>query len=300
MRMSSGGTAVSATPFEYVRAKSWTETVDLLAAGGEDARPIAGGQSLVPMMTLRLARPTLLVDINEAAEPEILCDGNTLRLSALVRHDRLGSSEVISEFCPLLSEAAQYVGNARVRSRGTIGGSLAHAEATAELVCALLALDARVIILSHRGERMVSVDELIVSHFTTSLIAGEVITAVEIPIIPTRCGYAFVEFRRRHGAFALAEAGVTVELDGNGRTRVVRIAAAGASDRPRDFSYLAEGLGEYMPSDRAIGNVARAVAADAVAASHGAKVDYSRELIGTAVWRAVASGFARAQEGSRG
>src|SRR5579875_870320 len=129
----------SSEPFDYARAGSWEEAVRLLEHGGEDARPIAGGQSLVPMMMLRLAAPSMLVDLCDAAERTVSVSGEELVLSALVRHADLESSEAVRDHCPMLAEAASQIGNVRVRRRGTIGGSLAHGEPTAELATVAVA-----------------------------------------------------------------------------------------------------------------------------------------------------------------
>src|SRR5919197_15687 len=149
-----------AAPFEYVRASSWSEAVQRLSEGGEDARVIAGGQSLVPMMMLRLAEPPVLVDIGGADERTIERANGALVLSALARHVDLQWSPVVHDACPVLAEAAGHIGNVRVRHRGTIGGSLAHAEPTAELPCLAVALGASVRTLGPDGERTILADEL--------------------------------------------------------------------------------------------------------------------------------------------
>src|ERR1700744_2037313 len=155
-----------AAPFEYARASAWEDAVARLEQGGDDAHVIAGGQSLVPMMMLRLAAPSLLVDVGHAADRTIETREGRLVLSALVRHAELERSEIIRDRCPMLSEAVTQIGNVRVSQRGTIGGSLAHGEAPAELAAVAVALQASVRVLGPSGERTVAAADLFVTHLT--------------------------------------------------------------------------------------------------------------------------------------
>src|SRR5579884_2894258 len=196
-----------AAPFEYVRACTWPDAVARLEELGEDARVIAGGQSLVPMMMLRLAEPAALVDVASAAERSIERSNGSLIVSALTRHVELERDETIRAGCPMLSEAARLIGNVRVRHRGTIGGSLAHAEATAELPCVAVALGGSVHTLGPSGPRAVPASELFVTHLTTSLGPSEVITGIELPVLAAGQGSACLEMARRPGGFGLAEGG---------------------------------------------------------------------------------------------
>src|SRR6185437_3428137 len=205
-------------PFEYLRASSWEEAVAQLERGDEDGHVLAGGQSLVPMMMLGLAAPTLLVDVGGAAERTIERRDESLVLSALARHVDLESSDVVRDACPMLTEAVTHIGNVRVRHRGTIGGSLAHAEATAELATVAVAYQAKAHVLGPRGERSVPAAELFVTHLTSSLEPAEVITAVEFPAANgARTGSCFLEMARRAGDFAMAEVAATMSLDQEGR-----------------------------------------------------------------------------------
>jgi carbon-monoxide dehydrogenase medium subunit len=221
-----------AAPFDYVTTSSYGEAVRLLAAAGEDAKVIAGGQSLVPMLNLRLARPELLIDINAAdhREPEI-GDG-VLRLSALTRHRTLIEHPAVRRFCPLLGDAVRYVGNIRVRNRGTIGGSLAHAEPTSEIGCCCAALDARVVARGQRGEREVRVRDLFAGYLTTTLEPAELITDVLIPVSGPPAGWSFQEVARRKSDFAVVAVAARIVLDDAAHT-VARadLALAGVADQ---------------------------------------------------------------------
>jgi CO/xanthine dehydrogenase FAD-binding subunit len=281
--------------FDYVKAASWSDAVSALAEGGEDARVIAGGQSLVPMMMLRLAEPSRLVDVAGAAERSIERREGVLVLSALVRHVDLIESSVVREAAPILAEAAELIGNVRVRHRGTIGGSLAHAEATAELPCVAVALGASVRALGPAGERAIPADELFVTHFTTALEPGEVITAVEFPVLASRQGSAFVEMTRRPGDFAMVEAAAVITMDDEGRCAAPRLVISATADRPIDVSMLAAPCAGERPDERLAREVGVAVAAEAdVGPSLHGGAEYRRAMLAVLVKRAILTAAARA------
>src|SRR5215469_17886898 len=167
-----------APAFEYVAAESYDEAVRLLADAGEDAKLLAGGQSLIPILNLRLARPQMVIDINQADGRQPSVSGGMLRLPALTRHRVLLEHDLVRRHCPLLAAAVWHVGNVRVRNRGTVGGSLAHADPTSEIGSCALATGAQVIARGPRGIRTVPASELFVSYLTTALADTEIITDV--------------------------------------------------------------------------------------------------------------------------
>jgi CO/xanthine dehydrogenase FAD-binding subunit len=283
-------------PFEYLRASSWEEAVAQLERGDEDGHVLAGGQSLVPMMMLGLAAPTLLVDVGGAGERTIERRNGSLVLSALVRHVDLEHSDLVRDACPMLTEAVRHIGNVRVRHRGTIGGSLAHAEATAELAAVAVAQKAAVRVLGPRGERTVPAAELFVTHLTTSLEPAEVITAVEFPVAGgARTGSCFLEMARRAGDFAIAEVAATVSLDQEGRCDDVRLVVGAVADRPTDVSYAAQALIGEPPAHAAVAELARAVADQVeIGPSSHASVEYRREMVAVLVERVMGTAAARA------
>lgn len=283
-------------PFEYQRASSWQEAVAQLERGGEDGHVLAGGQSLVPMLMLGLAAPTLLVDVGEAGERTIEARDGSLVLSALVRHVDVERSEVVRGACPMLTEAVAHIGNVRVRHRGTIGGSLAHAEATAELAAVAVAQKATVRVLGPRGERTVPAADLFVTHLTTSLEPAEVITAVEFPAVSgPRTGSCFLEMTRRAGDFAMAEVAATVSLDEAGRCDEVRLVVGAVADRPADASDSAQALIGAAPVQPALAELARVVADQVeIGPSSHASVEYRREMVAVLVERAVETAAVRA------
>jgi carbon-monoxide dehydrogenase medium subunit len=286
---------VYADPFDYVTAGSWDEAVRLLTEGGEEAKVIAGGQSLIPMLTLRLATPALLVDVNGADTPRIERRGDRLEISAVTRHAQLEASEGLHADCPLLARAAGYVGNIRVRHRGTIGGSLSHADPSAELPCAALALEADIHVLGPNGERVLPAAEFFDSYFTTALEAGEVVTSVELPVHPPATGWSFQELLRRTSDFAVVAVAALVSLDGSGRVERVRVAAAGVGDRPVDLSDAATIMVGEPPGHPSAAEAGRRAAAsvDPSPAVHASSA-YRKAMTEVYVRRALLEAVGRA------
>lgn len=195
-------------PFEYEAPRSLAAALGLL---GDDAKPLAGGQSLVPMLNFRLARPQLLVDLNQVAElVHLRRAGGVLRIGALTRQATLERSGLVEHGWPLLAQAVRMVGHAAIRNRGTVGGSVAHADPRAELPVVLSALDARFHVRSLRGPRTLSASEFFRGPLTTALEADELLTEIEVPPLPAGARTAFVERARTHGDFATAGAAVVV------------------------------------------------------------------------------------------
>jgi CO/xanthine dehydrogenase FAD-binding subunit len=219
--------------FEYDDPQTEDEALDLLARYGDDCKVIAGGQSLVPLMNFRLARPARLIDINRIDSLSyIRREEGRLVIGAMARHTHLEHAEEVAQGWPLLTEAVAWVGHAQIRNRGTIGGSVAHADPAAELPAAFAALDAKFQLRSKRGSRTVSWDEFFVSEFTTALAPDELVTAVEVPTLDPGTGTAFVEYARRHGDFALGGAAAIVKLGRDGRCETAKIALLSAGPAP--------------------------------------------------------------------
>jgi CO/xanthine dehydrogenase FAD-binding subunit len=215
---------VKPAPFEYAAPRRLDAALELI---GEDAKPLAGGQSLVPLMNFRLARPPRLVDLNRVEGLEYLRRrGGALRIGALTRHATLERSDLVARGWPLLRQAVRHVGHPPVRTRGTIGGSCAHADPTAELPAALCALDARFHLRSRAGTRTVPAGEFFLSHLTTVLRPDELLVEVEVPALPEGARTAFAEHARTHGDWAIAGAAVVV-ADGH-----AAIALLGAAPTP--------------------------------------------------------------------
>jgi len=282
--------------FEYHDPGSVDEALALLAEHGDEAKVLAGGQSLVPLLNFRLARPERLVDVNGLSELAYLrTDDGVLRIGALTRHAALERSEEAATRVPLLGEAVALVGHVQIRNRGTVGGSVAHADPAAELPVAFSALDARYRVRSTRGERVVGSDEMFITHLTTSLEPDELLTEIEVPVPPARTGFAFVEFARRHGDFALGGAAVLVTLDDAGvctRARIALLAAAPTPVRARETEEWLTGVRLDPP---AMGEAAaRAVAGIHPTSDIHGGTEYRRALVEALVRRALAQATERA------
>ncbi len=277
-----------ASAFDYVRASSWAEAVQQLRELGDDAHVIAGGQSLVPMMMLHFAAPSTLIDIGGVDERTIEVSGDTLVLSALVRHVDLEHSDVVATHAPMLTQAVRQIGNVRVRQRGTIGGSLAHGEPAAELPCVLIAHGASVDALGPDGERTIAVNDLPIMQLMTSLGEGELITRVRVPALTEGQGSCFLEMARRPGDFAMVNVAAIATCDESGACTAVRLVLGAVGNRPVDVSQAAQQLVGHAIDEESSEAVATAVAADAeVTPSSHAGIEYRREMAAVMVGRAL-------------
>jgi carbon-monoxide dehydrogenase medium subunit len=221
-----------APAFEYIAAGSYDEAVRLLAENGEEAKILAGGQSLMPMLNLRLAHPGLLIDINPADQRPLTLENEMLRLPALTRHRVLLEDPTVRQHCPLLAEAVRHVGNVRVRNRGTIAGSLAHADPTSEIGCCALATGTRVVARGPAGERTIPASDLFAGYWTTTLDPAEIITDVLIPAARPRQGWSFQEMVRRTSDFAIVAVSVIFNVaERTGEPASATVALAGVADR---------------------------------------------------------------------
>jgi CO/xanthine dehydrogenase FAD-binding subunit len=284
--------------FEYHRPESRTEALAVLANHGGDAKPLAGGQSLIPAMNFRLAMPAVLVDLNRIADLSYITrDGGDLRIGAMTRHRSVERSDDVRNAAPLLHDAMPYIAHAAIRTRGTIGGSLAHADPAAELPAVMMALDARIRLQRPQGAREVRATEFFTGLFSTALEPGELVTEISINVVPAdgiRTGSAFQEFSRRHGDFALAGVAARVSMDGHGRCTAARIALFGVGDRPMLAAAGARALEGEMPTPEAIRAAADATARediDPTSDIHASSV-YRRHLAGVLTRRVLERAFA--------
>jgi CO/xanthine dehydrogenase FAD-binding subunit len=286
---------VKPPPFEYDDPATVDEALALLAEHGDQAKVLAGGQSLVPLLNFRLARPERLIDINKL-DPlaYVRADDGVMRIGALTRHTTLERSSDVVARLPLLSEAVSLVGHVQIRNRGTVGGSVAHADPAAELPVAFAALEARYHVRSHDRRRVIAADEMFVTHLTTVLAVEELLTEIEVPVPPPGTGAAFVEFARRHGDFALGGAAVLLTLDDGVCTRA-RIAVLAAAPTPVRARAAEEWLLGATIDERTAGEVAGRAVADIHPTGdiHGG-TDYRRALVETLVQRAVLRAAERA------
>ena len=288
-------------PFDYLTPTSVDETLAILREHGDDAKVLAGGQSLVPMLNFRLARPEVLVDINRVAGLDGLeVEDGALRIGAMVRHRALENHLSSAEGAwGLLGEAVGHVGHVHIRTRGTVGGSLAHADPAAELPALVRALDGVLVARGPQGDRAIPAAEFFTGLLSTSLGPGELLAAVRLPLPDARCGYAVEEFTRRAGDFAIVAAIAAVELDGAGRTARVRVAIAGAGPAPVRLAKVEAALGGVEPSERVFRQVLKDHALEIEPGDDvHASAEYRRHLTRVLTVRALLRASARAaQEG---
>lgn len=271
-------------PFKYMAAETVDEVVAALGEYGDDAKILAGGQSLVPLMNLRLAAPSVLIDINGVAELRGISVNGAVEVGAVTRQAALERSAEAQAAAPLTGAALRHVAFPGVRSRGTVGGTIAHADPAAELAAVLLALGGEVVVRGPSGARTIAADELFVTYFTTSLAAGEVLTHVRFPRADR---WGFAEVARKAGDFALAGAAVALVMDGES-VRTARIALFGVSDRPLRALGAEQALIGRTIAEAA--SEAGRIASDELEAksdSH-ASADYRKRVAGVLVGRALA------------
>ena len=268
-------------PFTYVRAESVEQAVDTLRTHGGEAKLLAGGQSLVPALNMRLARPTVLVDLNRIPGLDRIAEENGgIGIGALVRQSVAERAQLIRASCPLLAESLPLVGHFATRNRGTVGGSIAHADAAAELPLALVALSGSVI----TPVRTIPAADFFVGHFTTALADDELVVATTWPRAAAGEGSAFEEFALRHGDFALATAACVLRVE-DGRLVDARVVIGAVTDRPQ--------LLQLAEPDAAEAARAAAAAVDPPPNLH-ASPEYRRRLVAVLVERAVTRALARA------
>jgi carbon-monoxide dehydrogenase medium subunit len=279
---------VKPAKFDYHSPSSIDEALRILERYQGEARVLAGGQSLVPMMNFRLAIPAAIVDLNRISGlAEIAEADGVVRIGAMARQRRIEFAPLVGEKLPLLREAMRWVGHLPTRTRGTIGGSIAHADPAAEIPMVLQALAGEVIVRGPQGERRIGAPELFVAPLTTSLAPEEIITEVDFPAMPPEAGSAIEEFARRKGDFAIAAIAVMLVRDGE-RCTTVRLATAGIGPVPvrlRDAEAILE--------QRGLGEAAVAAAADRAAelvdpmSDHNASADFRRHLTAVLTRRAL-------------
>jgi CO/xanthine dehydrogenase FAD-binding subunit len=287
-------------PFEYRRPETVAEAIAALADAAGEVRVIAGGQSLVPMMSLGLAQPDVLVDIGRLPLAGSERHNGTLTLGALTRHRELERSGELAAQVPLAAEAAHYIGNPRVRNRGTLGGSLSHADPASELGAVALTYGGRAVIAGGDGERAVPIDEFFEGFFLTAVRPGELLTRVELELPPPGSGHGFSEVAGRADDFATAAATALVTVDDRGACVDARLALAGVADRPLRCPPAEEVCRGESLEGELLGRLAATVV-DAVSPEDDAFISgaYRARAAGTCAARALEAAWLRAR-GERG
>jgi CO/xanthine dehydrogenase FAD-binding subunit len=285
-------------PFEYIRPRTLDEALSVLAEHGSDARPLAGGQSLIPAMNFRLATPSVLVDLNGLDELSYIKDDTgDLRIGGMTRQRAVERSALVAGRFPLVAETMPHIAHPAIRNRGTIGGSLAHADPAAELPAVMVAQNATIVLTGRSGARAVPACDFFVGLFATAIGPGELLTEIRIPPAPARSGFAFLEISRRHGDFALAGVAAAVELDDAGRCFRARITLLSVGDRPVLAAEANRALIGQTPSAEVIRAAAEVTASrdiDPPADIH-ASARYRRQLANVLTRRALDRAFERAR-----
>jgi carbon-monoxide dehydrogenase medium subunit len=288
-------------PFEYYAPTTVEEALAHLAEHGYDAKVLAGGQSLIPMMNFRLAQPSVIVDLNNVSELfYIRSDENEnggLRLGAMTRQSEVERDPLVAERAPLVRETMPLVAYPQIRSRGTFGGSIAHADPAAELVALSIALNGRFLLRSQAGERWVPADEFFVGLFATILEPDELLVEVALPPLPPRSGGAFREITRRHHDFCMAGVAAVVTLEDDGdRCKQARLVFLGVGDGPVDARRAAEVLVGQVPTPEAIRAAAEMASSDEIdpGSDIHASAEYRRHLANVLACRALEQAFERA------
>jgi len=277
--------------FAYHAPATVDEAIALLTRYGGEAKLLAGGQSLMPLMNFRLARPAALIDLNAIASLAYIRENDgQIRFGAMTRQRAIEFSPIVRRRLPLLAEATALVGHLPIRTRGTIGGSIAHADPSAEYPAILAALDGVVVARGPRGERTLGASELFQSYLTTSLGPDEMLVEVRLPAMPDGAGFAFEEFSRRHGDFAIV--GIAAMVIRQGDRYAARLVTAGAGPVPTRLRQAEEILEREGFSDAAIEAAARRAAElvepdTDIHASAAYRRNLTRVLTGRALRRAV-------------
>lgn len=274
--------------FDYYAAHSTAEAVSLLAEHGEQAKVLAGGQSLVPAMNFRLARPAVLIDLNPVEELDYVTDENgVLRIGALVRHMTLENRASDDPLGRLLRGAARHVGHLPIRARGTFGGSLAHADPAAEWCVIAALLDAHMIANSSEGTRSIPAAEFFQTVFTTALRSHELLVETQMNALPPTTKVGFTEFSRRAGDFALTMAAVALDFNGD-VVKTARIALGGVSDRPVRATRAEQALDGQRLSKEILDLVGETAAGEVepIGDIHGSP-EYRRDLVRVLTKRAI-------------
>lgn len=274
--------------FDYHAPTTVEQALELLGRYGGDAKVLAGGQSLMPLLNFRLSRPAALVDLNRIPSLAYVREQDgQVRFGAMTRQRTIEFSPVVRERVPLLGEATRLVGHLPIRTRGTIGGSIAHADPSAEYPAVLTALEGEVVARGPKGERVIKAKDLFQTYLTTSLTPEEILVEVRLPAMPAGAGYALEEFARRHGDFAIIGIAAMVVKDG-ARCKLARLATAGAGPVPVRLRAAEEILECDGLGDAAIEAAARR-ASELVSpdADIHASADYRRHLTGVLTKRAL-------------
>jgi carbon-monoxide dehydrogenase medium subunit len=286
-------------PFDYFAPTTVDEALSLMAKYGYDAKPLAGGQSLIPMMNFRLAQPSVLVDLNNIPDLAFIHPDQNggLLIGAMTRHVQVERDQLVAERAPLIHETMPHIATPQIRSRGTFGGSVSHADPSAELVAVSVLLDGRFHLRSQSGERWVPAKNFFIGIYTTTAEPEELLTEIALPSIPSHAGWAMMEVTRRTHDFALVGVAVLVNLGQNQRCQSARIGLFSVGDVPMEAPRAVEALLGQVPTPEAIRAAAEIASTEDIDPSSDihATAAYRRHLAKTLTQRALETAFERAR-----
>ena len=287
--------------FDYHAPSTLDEALNLANQLGQDAKFIAGGQSLVPMMNFRLVHPAHLIDLNGIAALSYLrIEGGELCIGAMTRHREVELSPIIRDGWPLISECMPFVAHVQIRNRGTLGGSLSHADPAAELPAVMTVLEAKFVLRSNRGTRTVPVKDFFVGTLTTATEPGELLAEVRVPPLPLATGWAFDELSRRRGDFALVGAAALVHLAPDGRIEWARLAFTGVGDKPTRAHQAEQALRGQSPTEDVVRAVGELSIADLTPESDlHASAEYRRDVAKVIARRTLMKAIERSRTASQ-
>ena len=282
-------------PFEYASPDTVEEALALLQQHGEDAKVLAGGQSLVPLLALRLARPTALIDLGLVDELRYASEGDTTALGAMTTHRDVELNDFLARRCPMIREAMAMVGHVAIRNQGTVGGSCAHSDPAAEWPALAVVLGGEFDVIGPSGSRIIAAPDLFVSYFTTSLEPDEIIREVRLKLPPDDAGTTFLELSRRHGDFGIAGVAAVVTRK-NGGIREARLGLMGLRDTPLRATEAEEMLAGSKLSDDVLEAAAEAVdgVIEPTSDVHGSE-EFRRNAARVLTKRAIRRAFERAE-----
>jgi carbon-monoxide dehydrogenase medium subunit len=287
-------------PFKYIAATSLAQALALKAEHGDEAKFLAGGQSLMPAMNFRLAQPAILIDINRIEELAGIrpATGGGAHIGALTRYHQLARDAGMIRDFPLLGETLPHIAHPQIRNRGTIGGNLSHADPASELPAVAVALQARLRLQTATAERWVAAGDFFLGSLTTDLQSDEMLTEIEWPSSPPRTGACFMEIARRRGDFAIVGVAALVTLDENDQCSRIRLAFCGVGETPVDATAAAGLLIGREVTEPEIAEVAHAIQQIIEpAGSVHATADYQRHIAGVLTERALMTANQRARDG---
>jgi len=284
-------------PFEYHVPDSLEQAVDLVSQHAGEAKILAGGQSLVPAMNFRVVQPSVLIDLNRVAELSYIREaGSVIRIGAMTRERHLEFDSSIAMHTPLLTEAAPFIAHPQIRNRGTIGGSIVNADPAAELPVLMLALNARLKAKNISGEHWIDAQDFFVGMFTTALEPDEILVEIELPLMPPRTGWSFMEVAPRAGDYAMMGVAALVTLDESGKCKGAKLVYLNAGEGPADAKDAANLLQDEMINDKLIESAA-ALASEKEINPFGnihASIEYQRHLANVLTKKALHQATKRA------